>query len=213
MNTSTAKFMNSPTTMNWILASGLLLITMTGCQSTDRCQQCVVPRSLGTSVELHRQQQQANAERDDFVISQHEWYSGGLELGPQGRRHIAELAQRLQTESQNVVIETSDPDLKVYPEISTAVQQASHVDEQRRMAVIQLLSETGISQAESRVVIGRSLAEGLRGSEASRVFRSLNSRGGGFGGGGGGGGGLGGGGGGGFGGGGGGGFGGGGGQF
>ena len=152
----------------------------------------------------------------DFVISQHEWYQGGESLGPDGRRHVAELAQRMQTEQHPIVLEPAEPDLKVSPNIETAIQMARARDQNRRMAVIQQLAASGSIGVDSRVIVAYPQAEGLRGDESIRVFQSLSRGGGNFGGGGGngnGGGGFGGGGGGGFGGGGGGGFGGGGGIF
>ena len=172
---------------------------------------CVTPRPLGMAVRMHTDRQEQSAERSDFVIHQHEWYQGGEALGPDGRRHVGELAKRMQTEPHPVVIEPAEPDLKVYPDLETAIQQAQARDQNRRMSIIRLLSASGAVGVDSRVVIATPQAEGLRGDESARVFRSLNiRRGGGSGGGnlggGGGGGGFGGGGGGGFGGGGGGGF-------
>ncbi|MFK7822107.1 MAG: hypothetical protein AB8G99_25645 [Planctomycetaceae bacterium] len=122
------------------------------------------------------------------MINLHEWYQGGEALGPDGRRHIAELAQRMQTEQHPVVLEPAEPDLNVSPNIETAIQMARAKDENRRMTVIQQLAASGSVGADSRVIVAYPQAEGLRGDEAVRVFQRLNSRGGGggFGGGGGG---------------------------
>ena len=211
------------------------LVGLAGCQSTscgpgcgtsNDCspggyvpghdENCVVPRPLGSSVRAHFDMQIQGAAGSDFVISQHEWYQGGESLGPDGRRHVAELAQRMQTEQHPIVLEPAEPDLKVSPNIETAIQMARARDQNRRMAVIQQLAASGSIGVDSRVIVAYPQAEGLRGDESIRVFQSLSRGGGNFGGGGGngnGGGGFGGGGGGGFGGGSGGGFGGGGGTF
>lgn len=176
----------------------------TDCQTSAGCigggydPSCVMPRPLGTSVRMHNEMQRQGGARSAFVINQHEWFQGGETLGPGGRRHVAEIAQRMQTEQQQVVIEPAEPDLKVYPNMQFAVQQAQATDQNRRMAVIQQLAASGAVGADSRVVIAYPQAEGLRGDQSSRIFRQLNNNNNGGGGLGGGGGGLGGGGGGGF---------------
>lgn len=149
---------------------------------------CVVPRALGSSVRTHFEMQRQGAARSDFVINLHEWYQGGAALGPDGRRHVAELAGRMQTEQYPVVLEPAEPDLKVSPNIETAIQLARATDQNRRMAVIQQLAASGTVGADSRVIVAYPQAEGLRGDESVRVFQRLNRRsGGGLGGGGGGG--------------------------
>jgi hypothetical protein len=129
--------------------------------------------------------QRQGAGASDFVIHQHEWYQGGEALGPDGRRHVAELAQRMQTEQYPVVLEPAEPDLKVSPNIETAIQMARARDQNRRMVVIQQLAASGSIGVDSRVIVAYPQAEGLSGDEATRVFQSLSRGGGNFGGGGG----------------------------
>lgn len=161
-----------------------------GCDECERpCDICysAEPQPVGTSVRMHRKVQEQYAAQSDFVIHQHEWYQGGLSLGPGGRRHVATLAKRMEFERYPVVIEPIAPDLKVSPNIDEAVDVAKQTDEARRTVVVQRLHQAGVEDADSRVVINRPHAEGLRGDEAARVFGNLNRGGGrgGFGGGGG----------------------------
>ena len=181
-----------------------VLVGLTGCQSTNcgpgcgtsngcspdgfvpgQDENCVVPRPLGSSVRTHFDMQRQGAAGSDFVINQHEWYQGGESLGPDGRRHVAELAQRMQAEQYPIVLEPAEPDLKVSPNIETAIQMARAKDQDRRMAVIQQLAASGSVGADSRVIVAYPQAEGLRGDESIRVFRSLSRGGGNLGGGGG----------------------------
>lgn len=143
-----------------------------------------MPRPLGSSVRTHFEMQRQGAARSDFVINLHEWYQGGAALGPEGRRHVGELAQRMQTEQHPIVLEPAEPDLKVSPNIETAIQLARVTDQNRRLAVIQQLAASGSIGIDSRVIVAYPQAEGLRGDETTRVFQRLNSRGNGGGGGG-----------------------------
>jgi hypothetical protein len=76
----------------------------------------------------------ASAER--FVVHYHEWYMGGLTLGPYGETHVAGIAADL-------------------PKVPFPV-------EARRRVVVELLLARGIPDAERRVVVGFSEAEGYR---------------------------------------------------
>jgi hypothetical protein len=170
-----------------------LLVGLTGCQTTNcesgcgtsngcspngynaGCDEdCVVPRALGSSVRTHFDMQRQGAARSDFVINLHEWYQGGEALGPDGRRHVAELATRMQAEQHQIVLEPAEPDLKVSPNIETAIQMARMRDQNRRMAVIQQLAASGSVGADSRVIVAYPQAEGLRGDESVRIFQTLS---------------------------------------
>jgi hypothetical protein len=147
------------------------------------------PQPIGTSSRRHFARQEQYAEDSDFVVYQHEWFNGGLSLGPGGRRHVRQLVQRMDHEQFVVVVEPVEPDLPLHRDVDVAVAEAGKTDAGRRGALVKLLESSGVTDADSRVVIGWPRGEGLRGDEAPRVFRRLNSgvRGGGaFGGGGGG---------------------------
>ena len=159
-----------------------------------------VPEPVGSASRMHFERQEQIAEEGEFVVYQHEWYDGGLSLGPGGDRHVRRLVQRMGTERFVLVVEPSEPDLVVHPDADVAVAEAGKTDASRRKVLVELLSDIGVADAKSRVVVGWPRGEGLRGDEAPRVFRRLNTGGrggalggGGFGGGFGGGGGMGGG--------------------
>ena len=147
-----------------------------GCDCEDPCDvaYAAIPQPVGTSVRMHSQLQTQHAEDSDFVIYQHEWFQGGLALGPGGRRHVKQLAERMKQEPYRVVVEPLDPDLKVHSDINVAIREARGTDVKRKATLIQLLADSGVEDADARVVIDWPQAEGLRGDEASRVFGRLN---------------------------------------
>jgi len=150
-----------------------------GCQScgehTRDCERCAgaMPAPLGTYARGHELAQTAHAQQTAFVIHRHEWYQGSDKLGPDGRRHVNRLIQRLSNEPDPVVVERSEPDLKTQPDIDEAIREASQLDETRRRNVVSLLATGGIPDADSRVVVGESPAEGLNGNQAPRIFNQI----------------------------------------
>lgn len=122
---------------------------------------------------MHLDRQVNRGAASDFVIHQHEWFLGGTELGPAGRRHISRLQSRLTREAHQVIIEPADPDLKVHAGIKDAALAAQELDQTRRFEVIQMLFQCGIPDAEMRVRIAYPQAEGLDGAQATRIFNSL----------------------------------------
>ena len=89
----------------------------------------------------------AGAVADRFVIYGHEWYQGGLLLGPYGMRHLEAIAANLPSAPYPVVIEPVGP-----PEVVAA----------RRSTIVALLTQKGVPDADQRVIVGFGKAEGLR---------------------------------------------------
>ena len=102
--------------------------------------------------------QAARAEADDFVIYHHEWYLGGIALGPYGQYHVQQIAQRLGSVPFNVTIQAT-PD--------------QQLNEARRQAVIKALTAAGLTEVELRVAVGYPEAEGLYGEDAERAYQSM----------------------------------------
>jgi hypothetical protein len=98
------------------------------------------------------------AEADDFVIYKHEWYMGGKELGPYGRYHIQLIARRIPSVPFPVMIQ---------------VTEDASLNEARRKAVVRMLQDAGVADAEQRVVLGYPEAEGLYGEEAEQAFQRM----------------------------------------
>jgi|HubBroStandDraft_6_1064221.scaffolds.fasta_scaffold142658_3 hypothetical protein len=124
---------------------------------TDRCADIpsgAIPQPAGIYSCQWQTEQKLRAEQDKFVIYQYEWFQGGDQLGPAGRRHVETIAQRLDGVSYPVIVEKSD---------------ATKLDETRRTTVIAALTSFGATQAQQRVIFGYSEAEGLDGPEAVRL--------------------------------------------
>src|SRR5947208_3203203 len=93
------------------------------------------------------------ASADQFVVYSHEWYGGGVGMGPYGWKHLTQIAGSLGSVPFPVVIEAFGP-----PDLVEA----------RRRVVVELLLNKGVSDAEQRVVIGYPEAEGYRFNDLPR---------------------------------------------
>jgi hypothetical protein len=142
-----------------------------------------IPQPVGTLTGAFLNRQADKAECDDFILYYNEWQEGTNQFGPHGASHMEQIAQRLASVTFPVVIQpVGDPVL----------------NKLRRQTVVDILVQAHYLDANDRVVIAHSNAEGLFGDEAERIYPAMISGagrggGGGFGGGGFGGGGLGGG--------------------
>jgi hypothetical protein len=124
---------------------------------TDRCADIpcgAIPQPAGIYSCQWQTAQKLRAEQDKFVVYQYEWFQGGDHLGPEGRRHVEAIAQRLDSVPFPVIVEKSDD---------------SKLNETRRQSVIATLSSLGAPDPERRVILGYSEAEGLEGTEAVRL--------------------------------------------
>ena len=154
------------------LLGGVLATLLAGCQSDswfladhNPPGPPLVPN--GTSIDTYTTIEAQKAEADHFVMYDCEWYMGGELLGPAGSVHATQIAKRLPDTAMPVIIQTTfDREL----------------DAARRLVMIKFLAESGIANADSRVVIGFSDAEGLYGEEAplinAKLLRSLTTGGG-----------------------------------
>jgi hypothetical protein len=127
-----------------------------------------IPMPAGTAVNAWEGLMARKAAADRFVIYLHEWYMGGVALGPYGCSHLQRIAAALSCEPAFVVLE---PDLS--PE----------VNENRRLRIVTMLQSVGVADAERRVVTAFPTAEGMWGLEAAMAFNRGHSLTGGAGGG------------------------------
>lgn len=116
----------------------------------------IMPAPLGSYVNAWETAQRFRAEEDDFVIYLNEWHLGA-QLGPYGQYHLHQIARRLPGVPFPVKIQPS-PD--------------ETINTERRALVITLLSQAGVPNAESRVVVALPHAEGLRGDLIWRAYLS-----------------------------------------
>ena len=69
-----------------------------------------IPPPAGTYSCRWQTEQIARAQQDFFVIHQTEWYLGGKQLGPDGRKHVRQIAKRLGEGSCPVIVSATDDD-------------------------------------------------------------------------------------------------------
>lgn len=145
-----------------LLLSGFL----TGCCShpnlrVDNCSdipQGAIPAPNGYFVRKWQSQQITKAEADDFTIYLHEWYKGGTEPGPYGRYHLDNICKRLPSVPFPVVIQPGESD---------------EINAQRRSLVVARLLNSGIADADQRVILARPIPGGTYGDEAERIYNQM----------------------------------------
>lgn len=136
------------------LASGLLLV---GCASDggpahDR------PFPLGQVTDAHWETQQTNAEASDFVFFEHEFAKDTAQLAPSAKRHLEQVALRLEHVPFPVVIE------------QTPYNTNPALDAARRRTIVENLARMGVPNVEARVVIGNAFPAGRTSIEAERTY-------------------------------------------
>lgn len=123
---------------------------------TDQCADIpkgAIPPPAGTYSCQWQTEQIGRTKQDFFVVHEYEWYLAGQQLGPDGKKHLRAVANRLGDSSQHVIVAASNND---------------KLNENRRKAVVENLKKLGVPDADVRVLIGDSVAEGLYGQEAVR---------------------------------------------
>ncbi len=120
------------------------------------------PFPLGQVTDSHWETQQTNAEASDFVFYDHEFEGSTAKLTPAGKKHLWQVAVRLEHVPFPIVVEEL-PDLK-NPALNA----------QRRQAIVDQLVKLGYEQTDvdSRVVVAPALAPGLSAVEAEQAYYS-----------------------------------------
>jgi hypothetical protein len=130
------------------------------------------PFPLGQVTDSFWETQQTNAEAADFIFHDHEFVEDTALLGPSAKRHLEQVALRLEHVPFPIVIERTEYDRR--PEM----------DEARRRMIVEQLARMGVPNAGGRVVISETFAEGITALEAEQAYyRTLSTRNGGGGGG------------------------------
>jgi hypothetical protein len=140
----------------------LAVALLTGCQhkkgklgpAHDR------PFPLGQASDAFWETQQTNAEAADFIFYDHEFVGDTSKLTPLAKKHLEQVAKRLEHVPFPIVIEecTGDP--------------ANHLDLARKQKIVEQLARLGIPNAEERVVVANAFPEGLTAIEASSAYSS-----------------------------------------
>jgi hypothetical protein len=135
------------------------------------------PFPLGQVSDAHWETQQTNAEAADFIFYDHEFRmdtrtrTDTAELTPGGKKHLQQIALRLEHTPFPVVIEESPHNSR--PEL----------DQARRRTIVEQLGRLGAMNVEERVVVANAFPEGYTGIEAENAYYNVlgNSFGGGAG--------------------------------
>jgi hypothetical protein len=119
------------------------------------------PFPVGQVTDAHWETQQANAEAADFIFYDHEFEGTTARLTPGGRKHLWQIALRLEHVPFPVVIEASPGDRN--PQLDAA----------RRGEVLAQLAQLGVQTAEPRVIIAPAFGEGLMAVEGEAAYYSV----------------------------------------
>ena len=165
-----------------------LLVTACGCQQWKMFYQHPSALPLGTLSDPVWQNQEVNAELADFIVYQHEFKEGAEYLNTAGEDHVRRIAARLSSgQDATVIVERSFMTPRENTKYHYPVHPNPQLDLRRREILVRSLVAMGIVDAEERVVVAPSFAEGFRSHEAEAAYqRGMSSYGGGGGGGGGG---------------------------
>ena len=131
------------------------------------------PLPLGAVTDAFWRTHQASAEAADFIFYDHEFTGDTARLAPGAKRHLEQVALRLEHVPFPVVIEQSPHNAR--PDL----------DQARRRTIVEQLARLGRENSEGRVVVASAFAEGFTAIEGeSAYYSTLNpnfSRGGGTG--------------------------------
>lgn len=132
-----------------------------------------IPAPPGTYVNGWNDAMICSARNQEYVVSRHEWFSGGEQLGPDGRKHVQRLAQSLATHDGYVFIEEEPVDIQSRETYDEALIRTQTLNEHRGQVVASELQELGIADAHQRVIIGPLDRVGIRGVESPRVYNQI----------------------------------------
>jgi hypothetical protein len=125
------------------------------------------PFPVGQVTDSFWETQQTNAEAADFIFYDHEFRYDTLrhvetsELAPGAKRHLEQVALRLEHAPFPIVIEASQH------------QAAPALDQARRRTIVEQLNRLGIVNADERVVVAPAFAEGRTAIEAERTYYNI----------------------------------------
>jgi hypothetical protein len=159
------------TTLALPLSLTLALAALAGCHHGGDCDtggwwgkknqnhpQADRPFPVGQVTDSFWETQQTNAEAADFIFYDHEFRGNTAELAPGAKKHLEQVALRLEHVPFPVVIEQSP------------YNQQPQVDQARRRLVVEQLARLGVLNVEERVVVAEAFPEGLTAQEAEASY-------------------------------------------
>jgi hypothetical protein len=116
------------------------------------------PFPVGQNSDSFWETQQTNAEAADFVFYDHEFKGNTAELSPGAKKHLEQVALRLEHVPFPIVIEQSPHNAR------------PALDEARRRTIVEQLGRMGMVNIEGRVVVANAFAEGVTAVEAENAY-------------------------------------------
>lgn len=160
-----------------LITAILALATLAGCQHCGRNEcgpggggwfwnrnrgenlpQVDRPFPVGQVSDSFWETQQTNAEAADFIFYDHEFRGNTAELAPGAKKHLEQVALRLEHVPFPVVIEESPHDAR--PDLDLA----------RRTTIVEQLARLGVVNSEERVVVANAFPEGYTSQEAEAAY-------------------------------------------
>lgn len=160
----------------------LITVGSIGCSHNHHAKRVTAdsPMPLGTQSDDIWRMQEDNAEAAKFIVYDHEFQpphihdgqtSGGWRLNAYGEDHVKQIAANLNRgDMYPVVVERSQISPDADTEFKYPVHFNEELDVQRRRVIVASLSAMGVEDAEERVVVAPSFAEGITGTEARRAY-------------------------------------------
>lgn len=170
------------------LLVGLAPLAALGC--ANRLGYVPAPATLGSEIDETFRKQEHNAEAAKFVIYQHEFelnrdydkeeqrgYTSnrGWRLNDYGEDHVKQIAANLKRGKDDgypIVIQRNETSVRPGTKHEYAVHFGDELDARRRAVVVAALQRLGVADADERVIVGYSTAEGLTASEAGHVYQN-----------------------------------------
>jgi len=118
------------------------------------------PFPLGQVTDAAWETQQTNAEASDFVFYDHEFAGETTDLTPGGKKHLLQVALRLEHVPFPIVVEESPKN------------RNRRLDLQRRQAIVDHLTRLGLDLVDSRVVVAPAISEGITAIEGESAYYS-----------------------------------------
>lgn len=172
-------------TLPWLLTpavAALMTCGIVGCSQNHHAKRVIAdaPMALGTQSDEIWRMQEENAEAAKFIVYDHEFQapdvkdgmsSGGWRLNAYGEDHVKQIAANLNRgDMYPVIVERSQITPAQDSEFKYPVHFNEELDTQRRRIIVASLAAMGVEDAEERVVVAPSFAEGITGSEARRAY-------------------------------------------
>ncbi len=159
--------------MRLLLAcAGVLLLAATGCQGWGNRFRDPAPAPLGALSDPIWRNQEANAERSEFVVYQHEFEGNAEFLNTGGEDHVKQIAYRLLNgQDAQVLVERSMTSVREGTEFKYPIHPNPELDMRRRDIVVRSLLAMGVADAYDRVVVSPALTPGFTADEAESAYR------------------------------------------